>query len=332
MPPSVNAWRDAEATRHVDELGGERRPAQRRLGARRTRTTSRPARPAVNSIVGHEIVARRRRRRSRPSAGSAGDRRGRRGRSGRRHARASSWSRSNGAAQRAGLSRVDPARERRRRARGSRERRATSSTSSIDAVRPYRRPTRVAPRTCSSASTPDSRTPRPPSSVALAPHRGPRVRVDLGLGPLLRGRRDLEDGRRDVGLAVPRGRHDARRARVDDHEGAVREPRVLASATGTPRCSRTRSRPSTSSRMGGSVLGLGGGWHQGEYRAYGIPFPSVPCGCACSTRRSSACGSSSPRTSPNFEGEHFQLARRALRPQARAGSDSRCGSAAAARR
>src|SRR5207248_1791410 len=24
------------------------------------------------------------------------------------------------------------------------------------------------------------------------------------------------------------------------------------------------------------VLGLGGGWHQGEYDAYGIPFPPVP--------------------------------------------------------
>src|SRR3954449_1314128 len=24
------------------------------------------------------------------------------------------------------------------------------------------------------------------------------------------------------------------------------------------------------------VLGLGGGWHQGEYEAYGIPFPPVP--------------------------------------------------------
>ena len=56
------------------------------------------------------------------------------------------------------------------------------------------------------------------------------------------------------------------------------------------------------------VLGLGGGWHQGEYRRVRDPVPvGRRHGCASSTRRSSACGSCFTEEVANFEGEHFQL-------------------------
>ena len=55
---------------------------------------------------------------------------------------------------------------------------------------------------------------------AVGAHRGARLRLDLDLGPLLRGRRDRRP-------ALPRGDHDAHRARGVDAQRALRLARVL---------------------------------------------------------------------------------------------------------
>ena len=54
----------------------------------------------------------------------------------------------------------------------------------------------------------------------VAPHRGARLRLDLDLGPLLRGRQHRQP-------ALPRSDHVARRARGDDRTRAVRFARLL---------------------------------------------------------------------------------------------------------
>ena len=171
------------------------------------------------------------------------------------------------------------------------------------------------------------------AAYAVAPRREHRVRVDLDLGPLLRGRRDRHRRGHDVGLGVLRGRRDARRARARDQPtvrcGSLvycvgyRHPAVLANASGD-------ARPP-----------LGRPHHDGARRRL-APRPSSPrtasrssrCPSGCDARRgdpgASAC--CSPRTSPTSQGEFYELTRRPLRPEARAGTRSRSGSAAAARR
>ena len=47
---------------------------------------------------------------------------------------------------------------------------------------------------------------------------------------------------------------------------------VLGRASGSPRSPRKWRRPSTRSRTAGCILGLGTGWHEPEYTAFGYPF------------------------------------------------------------
>ena len=103
-------------------------------------------------------------------------------------------------------------------------------------------------------------------------------------------------------------------------------------ATAIPRCSRTRWPRSTRSRDGRIVLGLGGGWLQSEYDAYGLHY-----GIAGRTA-AHARGVRPVRARPAHPGAHdvrrrvLPPARRAVRTEAGAGAPSRSGSAAAARR
>ncbi len=86
------------------------------------------------------------------------------------------------------------------------------------------------------------------SAVAVAADRGARVRLDLDLGPLLRGRRV---GRRRIAWKrsprTPRSRPRPNASRADRS--------CTRPATATPRCSRTRWRRSTRSRTGAPCSG-----------------------------------------------------------------------------
>ncbi len=76
----------------------------------------------------------------------------------------------------------------------------------------------------------------------VAPDRGARFRLDLDLGPLLRRRQHRQP-------ALPRGDHDARRARGDDRASAVRFARVLRGLP-APRGARQRDRDPRPDRGG----------------------------------------------------------------------------------
>ena len=50
---------------------------------------------------------------------------------------------------------------------------------------------------------------------------------------------------------------------------------------------------------GGRVeMGIGGGWYEHEWRAYGYGFPPPGCGWACSTRACRSCARRGPRAAP----------------------------------
>ena len=63
------------------------------------------------------------------------------------------------------------------------------------------------------------------------------------------------------------------------------------------------------------VLGLGGGWHQGEYHAYGIPFPSVGERLRILEEALQCVRLLFTEEVANFEGEHFQLRDARLEPK-----------------
>jgi alkanesulfonate monooxygenase SsuD/methylene tetrahydromethanopterin reductase-like flavin-dependent oxidoreductase (luciferase family) len=63
------------------------------------------------------------------------------------------------------------------------------------------------------------------------------------------------------------------------------------------------------------VLGLGGGWHQGEYHAYGIPFPSVGERLRILDEAIQCVRLLFTEEISNFEGEHFQLRDARLEPK-----------------
>ena len=120
-----------------------------------------------------------------------------------------------------------------------------------------------------SAHRPAEHVHRASCAIALAPHRGPRLRLDLDLGPLLRRRRH-----RATRTASRRSRATPRSPRPR-RACALRQPRVLGRATGIPRCSRTRWRRSTSSPTGASPSGsAAGGWRRSTRRTAST-FP--PC-------------------------------------------------------
>ena len=55
------------------------------------------------------------------------------------------------------------------------------------------------------------------------------------------------------------------------------------------------------------VLGLGGGWHQGEYEAYGIPFPPVPVRLRMLDEGIQCIRALLTEDVANFDGEFFHL-------------------------
>jgi F420-dependent oxidoreductase-like protein len=58
---------------------------------------------------------------------------------------------------------------------------------------------------------------------------------------------------------------------------------------------------------GRAVLGLGAGWHEAEYSAYGIPFPPVPVRLRQLDEAIQCVRLLLTEDSSNFDGEHFQL-------------------------
>ena len=58
---------------------------------------------------------------------------------------------------------------------------------------------------------------------------------------------------------------------------------------------------------GRAVLGLGAGWHQGEYDAYGIPFPSAAVRLAQLEEAVQCVRGLLTQETTTFTGEHFQL-------------------------
>ena len=161
---------------------------------------------------------------------------------------------------------------------------------------------------------------------AVAPHRGARLRLDLDLGPLLRGRRHRRP-------ALPRSDHRAHRARGDDRPRARAARSSTPPATATRRCSPTRWRRSTRSRDGRVVLGLGGGWLAERVRRVRHALRHARRAAAhARASTSSACAACSRRTRTTFDGRvlHARATRSASRSRCRRGC--RSGSAAAARR
>ena len=160
---------------------------------------------------------------------------------------------------------------------------------------------------------------------ALGAHRGARLRLDLDLGPLLRGRRHRRP-------ALPRGDHRAHRARGDDRRVSRAARSCTRPATATPRCSPTRWRRSTRSPTAASCSASAAVGSQNEYDAYGLHYGS-PGRTAAHARRVHPV-----RARPAHAGPH-DVRRRVLHARTtRSASRSRCrrgcrsGSAAAARR
>ena len=101
----------------------------------------------------------------------------------------------------------------------------------------------------------------------LAPHRGPRLRLDLDLGPLLLRRLQRATTATRPSPPTPRSPATPSGSGCGSlvYCAGYRHPAVLANAIAT-----------IDHLSGGRAdLGLGAGWAAGEYDAYGIPFPSA---------------------------------------------------------
>ena len=85
----------------------------------------------------------------------------------------------------------------------------------------------------------------------------------------------------------------------------MRQPRVL----------RRLPEPGSARQVDRVVLGLGGGWHQGEYHAYGIPFPSVGERLRILDEAIQCIRLLFTEDVANFEGQHFQLRDARLEPK-----------------
>ena len=116
-----------------------------------------------------------------------------------------------------------------------------------------------------------------------------RLRLDLDLGPLLRGRRDRRS-------ALPRGDHVARRARDVDLDGSRAVRSSTPPDTATPRCSPTRSRRWTSSPTAASCSASAADGSRTSTTRTACTTEARASGCACSRSTSSACAGCSPRT------------------------------------
>ena len=110
-----------------------------------------------------------------------------------------------------------------------------------------------------------------------------RLRLDLDLGPLLRGRRHRRP-------ALPRGDHVARRARAVDHATSRADRSCTRPATAIRRCSRTRWRRSTRSPTAASCSG------------------SAAAGCRTSTT-CTACTTAAPGERLRMLDEYIQCVR-----------------------
>ena len=102
----------------------------------------------------------------------------------------------------------------------------------------------------------------------VAAHRGPRLRLDLDLGPLLRRQRQRR-------RRLPGGGGHARRAGLRHQRGSAAARSSTPSATATRRCWPTPSAPSTTCRAAGPTSASAPGGARSSTDAYGIPFPPV---------------------------------------------------------
>ena len=155
---------------------------------------------------------------------------------------------------------------------------------------------------------------------AVAPHRGPRLRVDLDLGPLLRGRRHGHpDGTTTSGYDCLEAVATHAALALDDDRACGAAASCTASGTGIRPCSPTSIATLDQLSDGRITLGLGAGWHQGEFAAYGMPFPPVGVRLRKLDEAIQCVRLLLTEDVADFDGEFFTAARRALRSEARAG-------------
>ena len=145
-------------------------------------------------------------------------------------------------------------------------------------------------------------------------HRGARLRLDLDLGPLLRGRRDRRP-------ALPRGDHRAHRARVSTTErvtcgslvysAGYRHPAVLANAMATlDQVARRPHRARARRRLAAErVRRVRHALRQRRANA-----------CACSSEYVQCVRGLLTQERTTFAGEFFHAHRRAVRTEAGAGA------------
>ena len=161
---------------------------------------------------------------------------------------------------------------------------------------------------------------------AVGAHRGARLRLDLDLGPLLRGRRDRRSALpRSDHRRTPRSRcrRRTRHVRLARLLRRLPPPRGARERDGDARPGRGRPHRARSRRRLAAE----------RVRRVRHALRQRPAnGCACSTSTSSACAGCSRRTRTTFDGRvlHAAPTRSASRSRCRRGC--RSGSAAAARR
>ena len=164
----------------------------------------------------------------------------------------------------------------------------------------------------------DRRAPRP-----VDPHRGPRVRLDLDLGPLLLGRLQR--------LRVPRGRRLPRRPGLPHLPRAGRARSSTAPATGTRPCWPTPSPRSTTSPAGGPTSASAPAGRSTSTAPTASRSRRPASASTCSRSRSRPSAGCCARRSPTSPGKHVTAHRGPVRAEAACRPSCRSGSAAAAR-
>ncbi len=139
------------------------------------------------------------------------------------------------------------------------------------------------------------------------PRRGPRLRVDLGLRPLPHRAGAQRGGH-------PRGVDADGRVRRGDEPGAARARCAPAWATGNPMY-LAKVAATVDAVSGGRVeMGIGAGWYEHEWNAYGYGFPTAGDRIAMLAEGVEIMRQAWEQGVATYAGEHYQVDGAICRP------------------